>query len=56
MPGMLADNLERIEDALQGVYRLALGGTAVGHGHQRGARLCRGSGSRDRQADRVCRS
>jgi fumarate hydratase, class II len=30
--GMLADNLERIEDALQGVYRLALGGTAVGTG------------------------
>src|SRR6201984_2732151 len=27
--GMLADDLERIEDALQGVYRLALGGTAV---------------------------
>src|SRR6266436_4353156 len=30
--GVLADNLERIEDALQGVYRLALGGTAVGTG------------------------
>ena len=30
--GMLADNLERIEDALGGVYRLALGGTAVGTG------------------------
>jgi fumarate hydratase, class II len=30
--GMLVDNLERIEDALQGVYRLALGGTAVGTG------------------------
>jgi fumarate hydratase class II len=30
--GMLADNLDRIEDALQGVYRLALGGTAVGTG------------------------
>ena len=30
--GMLADNLERIEDALRGVYRLALGGTAVGTG------------------------
>jgi fumarate hydratase class II len=30
--GMLRDNLERIEDALQGVYRLALGGTAVGTG------------------------
>ena len=28
--GMLSDNLERIETALQGVYRLALGGTAVG--------------------------
>src|SRR5258708_9116147 len=26
--GMLADNLQRIEDALEGVYRLALGGTA----------------------------
>ena len=30
--GMLADDLERIEDALHGVYRLALGGTAVGTG------------------------
>jgi len=30
--GMLADNLERIEDALKGVYSLALGGTAVGTG------------------------
>ncbi len=29
---MLADDLERIETALQGVYRLALGGTAVGTG------------------------
>jgi fumarate hydratase, class II len=30
--GMLDDDLERIEDALKGVYRLALGGTAVGNG------------------------
>jgi fumarate hydratase class II len=30
--GMLADNLQRIEGALEGVYRLALGGTAVGTG------------------------
>jgi fumarate hydratase class II len=30
--GMLADNLDRLEDALSGVYRLALGGTAVGTG------------------------
>jgi fumarate hydratase, class II len=30
--GMLEDNLQRIEDALEGVYRLALGGTAVGTG------------------------
>jgi fumarate hydratase, class II len=30
--GMLADNLDRIEDALKGVYSLALGGTAVGTG------------------------
>jgi fumarate hydratase class II len=30
--GMLADDRERIEDALKGVYRLALGGTAVGTG------------------------
>jgi fumarate hydratase class II len=30
--GMLADNIERIEAALVGVYRLALGGTAVGTG------------------------
>jgi fumarate hydratase class II len=30
--GMLADNIERIEDGLKGVYKLALGGTAVGTG------------------------
>ena len=30
--GMLVDNIERIEDGLKGVYRLALGGTAVGTG------------------------
>jgi fumarate hydratase class II len=30
--GMLTDDLERIESALGGVYRLALGGTAVGTG------------------------
>ena len=30
--GMLSDNLERIQDALTGVYRLSLGGTAVGTG------------------------
>ena len=30
--GMLLDNLDRLEDALEGVYRLALGGTAVGTG------------------------
>jgi len=29
---MLSDDIERIEDALKGVYRLALGGTAVGTG------------------------
>ena len=30
--GMLTDDLERLDTALQGVYRLALGGTAVGTG------------------------
>jgi fumarate hydratase class II len=30
--GMLSDNLERIEDALKGLYSLAIGGTAVGTG------------------------
>jgi len=30
--GMLAEDLERIEDAVKGVYHLALGGTAVGTG------------------------
>jgi fumarate hydratase class II len=30
--GMLDDDLERLEQALHGVYRLALGGTAVGTG------------------------
>ena len=30
--GVLADDLDRIEDALKGIYKLALGGTAVGTG------------------------
>ncbi|HEY4165808.1 MAG TPA: class II fumarate hydratase, partial [Reyranella sp.] len=30
--GMLADDLDRLRDALKGVYHLALGGTAVGTG------------------------
>jgi hypothetical protein len=30
--GMLSDNLGRIEDALKGVYSLAIGGTTVGTG------------------------
>ena len=30
--GLLEDNLERLNDALKGVYQLALGGTAVGTG------------------------
>ncbi len=30
--GVLEDDLDRIEDALKGIYRLALGGTAVGTG------------------------
>jgi len=30
--GMLADDIARMQDALKGVYRLALGGTAVGTG------------------------
>src|SRR5437016_14221135 len=30
--GMLSDDLDRVEAALPGVYRLALGGTAVGTG------------------------
>ena len=30
--GLLGDDLERLDDAMKGVYRLALGGTAVGTG------------------------
>jgi fumarate hydratase, class II len=43
--GVLADDLERIENALEGVYRLALGGTAVGTG----INSARGRRSRDSQ-------
>src|SRR6201998_3898071 len=35
---MVGDNVERIEDALRSVYRLALGGTAVGTGINAGSR------------------
>ena len=50
---MLDDGVARIEAALAGVYRLALGGTAVGHGGQLGARLRRGGDRGDRAADRA---
>ncbi len=43
--GMLADNLDRIEDALKGVYRLALGGTAVGTGINSAPGFARSGGS-----------
>ena len=48
--GMLADDLERIEDALKGVYRLALGGTAVGTGINAAPGFRRGSRCRNCQA------
>jgi fumarate hydratase class II len=49
----LGDDLERIEDALKGVYRLALGGTAVGHRHQFRPGLRRSRCCADCQADRT---
>src|SRR4029077_16273537 len=45
--GMLADDLERIETALQGVYRLGLGGTGGGKGLNPGPRFCRAGGGTD---------
>ncbi len=48
--GMLSDNLERIEDALRGVYRLALGGTAVGTGINAAPGFRRGGRCRDFEA------
>jgi len=47
--GMLSDDLERIEDALKGVYRLALGGTAVGTG------INAAPGFADAAADRIAK-
>ncbi len=41
--GMLGDNLERLEDALKSVYRLALGGTAVGTGLNSAADFANGA-------------
>ena len=46
---MLADDLQRIEAALPGVYELALGGTAVGTGINAAPGICRSSGGRDRE-------
>jgi fumarate hydratase class II len=37
--GMLSDNLERIDNALQGVYVLALGGDSRRNWHQYSSRL-----------------
>src|SRR5258708_34626469 len=44
--GTLADDLERIEAGLQGVYRLALGGTAGGAGINPRARSLDGRSTR----------
>jgi fumarate hydratase class II len=44
--GMLDGDLDRIEDALKGVYRLALGGTAVGTRSNQSAELVIGFGGR----------
>jgi fumarate hydratase, class II len=49
--GVLADDLERIEDALKGIYRLALGGTAVGTGINSAPGF--GCSGGDRQAHQV---
>ena len=49
--GMLDDDITRIEDALKGVYRLALGGTAVGTGINAAPGFAEAVGGRDRQAD-----
>src|SRR5258708_25637053 len=38
--GMLSDNLERLDDALKGVYRLAIGGAYRGAGLHLRPRLC----------------
>ncbi len=50
--GMLADDLDRLETALPGVYRLALGGTAVGTGINAAPGFAEISRGRNRQADR----
>ena len=51
--GMLADDIERLETALPSVYRLALGGTAVGTGLNSFPRFRRGRGGGNRQAYRA---
>src|ERR1700676_1272907 len=43
--GILDDDLERIGDALKGVYRLALGGTAVGTGINAAPGFAEGAGA-----------
>ena len=50
--GMLADDLERIEDALEGRLSPGAGRHGGRHRHQRRAGICRGGGRRYRQADR----
>ena len=47
--GMLADNLERIEAALQGGVPPGVGRHSSGNRHQLGAWFCRGGGRRDSQ-------
>ena len=51
--GMLADNIERLEDALKGVYQLALGGTAVGTGINAAPGFAEAARRRDRPADQA---
>ncbi len=54
--GMLDDDLERLTDALKGVYRLALGGTAVGTGINAAAWICPRLRRRKSRPSRTCHS
>ena len=51
--GVLAEDLERIDDALKGGLPAGARGDCGGHRHQRGPRLRRGRSGRDRQAYRA---
>ena len=50
---LLERDIKRLEETVDGLYDLAIGGTAVGHGAECASRVCGARGGQDRRSDRA---